>query len=162
LTRSGLVPGGDLFTPSQEGSAELADLERARLVLEVVAEPGHDLRGDIRSVWSYIDRTTSLACHAVRTSLRGSPASSKPSSRVRPLSSVGAHRKPRFHLASYPKNNFPSLDVYGPTDTSTLRLITCTGSFSRARHSDRDNLVVYAKLKAQRKLADHLDAVARQ
>ena len=52
------------------------------------------------------------------------------------------------HLDSYPKNAFPSLDVYGPTDASTLRLITCTGSFSEARHSYRENLVVYANLKS--------------
>ncbi len=51
-------------------------------------------------------------------------------------------------LASYPKSNFPTLEVYGPTDTPTLRLITCTGSFDRSRHSYRDNLVVYANLKA--------------
>ncbi|MDQ6697755.1 MAG: class F sortase [Actinomycetota bacterium] len=51
-------------------------------------------------------------------------------------------------LSSYPKNHFPSLEVYGPTDASTLRLITCTGSFNRSRHSYRDNLVVYASLKA--------------
>lgn len=50
-------------------------------------------------------------------------------------------------LISYAKTSFPSLDVYGPTDTASLRLITCTGSFNRSRHSYRDNLVVYATLK---------------
>ncbi len=50
-------------------------------------------------------------------------------------------------LESYPKDSFPSLEVYGPTDTPTLRLITCTGSFNTTRHSYRDNLVVYANLK---------------
>lgn len=51
-------------------------------------------------------------------------------------------------LASYPKNNFPTHAVYGPTDKPTLRLITCTGSFDTSRRSYRDNLVVYAHLKA--------------
>lgn len=51
-------------------------------------------------------------------------------------------------VASYPKDHFPSLDVYGPTDTSTLRLITCTGSFNETVHSYRDNLVVYANLRS--------------
>ena len=50
-------------------------------------------------------------------------------------------------LGSYPKDAFPSLEVYGPTDTPTLRLITCTGSFDRSVRSYRDNLVVYANLK---------------
>jgi len=50
-------------------------------------------------------------------------------------------------LATYPKDKFPSLEVYGPTDTATLRLITCTGSFDRSLRSYQDNLVVYAKLK---------------
>ncbi len=50
-------------------------------------------------------------------------------------------------LGAYPKDKFPSLEVYGPTNTATLRLITCTGSFNRSLRSYRDNLVVYANLK---------------
>lgn len=50
-------------------------------------------------------------------------------------------------LGSYPKNEFPTLDVYGPTEAPTLRLITCTGTFNRTRHSYNNNLVVYANLK---------------
>jgi hypothetical protein len=44
----------------------------------------------------------------------------------------------------YPKNAFPTTDVYGPTPDPQLRLITCGGDFDEARHSYLDNTVVYA------------------
>jgi LPXTG-site transpeptidase (sortase) family protein len=44
----------------------------------------------------------------------------------------------------YPKNAFPTADVYGPTPDPQLRLITCSGEFDPARHSYLDNTVVYA------------------
>ena len=44
----------------------------------------------------------------------------------------------------YPKDAFPSAEVYGPAPASLLRLITCGGTFDRAAGSYRDNLVVYA------------------
>ncbi|MEV6912038.1 class F sortase [Amycolatopsis sp. NPDC051071] len=44
----------------------------------------------------------------------------------------------------YPKNDFPTQAVYGPTPGSALRLITCGGSFDAAKRSYRDNIVVYA------------------
>jgi LPXTG-site transpeptidase (sortase) family protein len=44
----------------------------------------------------------------------------------------------------YPKDQFPTERVYGPTPDRQLRLITCGGSFDRARGSYVDNLVVYA------------------
>jgi sortase (surface protein transpeptidase) len=47
---------------------------------------------------------------------------------------------------SYPKAGFPTADVFGPVPSATLRLITCTGDFDRARGSYRDNLVVFARL----------------
>jgi hypothetical protein len=47
-------------------------------------------------------------------------------------------------LASYPKQALPDEAVYGATTAPALRLITCAGSFDRARHSYRDNLVVSA------------------
>lgn len=46
----------------------------------------------------------------------------------------------------YAKAQFPSAKVYGPTPVPELRLITCGGTFDQARHSYRDNLVVYAVL----------------
>ncbi len=66
------VPGGDLVTPAQQRPAERTDLDRAGLVLEIVAEtrprrrrPGRDRCA--RRGW----RTTSLACQAMRTSPAG-------------------------------------------------------------------------------------------
>jgi sortase (surface protein transpeptidase) len=47
-------------------------------------------------------------------------------------------------LASYPKHALPAEAVYGATTAPALRLITCAGSFDRARHSYRENLVVSA------------------
>lgn len=46
----------------------------------------------------------------------------------------------------YAKAKFPSDRVYGPTPLPELRLITCGGDFDAARHSYRDNVVVYAVL----------------
>lgn len=44
------------------------------------------------------------------------------------------------------KDSFPTAAVYGATPDAELRLITCGGSFDRARHSYRDNIIVYATL----------------
>jgi sortase (surface protein transpeptidase) len=46
----------------------------------------------------------------------------------------------------YPKDRFPTMSVYGPTEQPELRLITCGGSFDKTKGSYRDNIVVYAKL----------------
>ncbi len=50
------------------------------------------------------------------------------------------------HLKRYPQVNFPTLEVYGPTATPTLRLVTCTGLFDRGKQKYTHNLVVYAAL----------------
>jgi sortase (surface protein transpeptidase) len=47
---------------------------------------------------------------------------------------------------SFPKAGFPTDAVFGPTPAAELRLVTCAGSFDRARGSYRDNLVVFARL----------------
>jgi sortase (surface protein transpeptidase) len=47
---------------------------------------------------------------------------------------------------SYPKDSFPTGAVFGPVPGAALRLITCAGTFDRARGSYRDNLVVFARL----------------
>jgi sortase (surface protein transpeptidase) len=47
-------------------------------------------------------------------------------------------------LTSYPKRALPDAAVYGATTAPSLRLVTCAGTFDRARHSYRDNLVVSA------------------
>jgi LPXTG-site transpeptidase (sortase) family protein len=44
----------------------------------------------------------------------------------------------------YPKNQFPTEDVYAPTPNPQLRLITCGGAFDTSRRSYVDNVVVYA------------------
>ncbi len=44
----------------------------------------------------------------------------------------------------YPKTSFPTVEVYGPTRTPQLRLITCGGAFDSHARSYVDNVVVYA------------------
>jgi hypothetical protein len=46
----------------------------------------------------------------------------------------------------YPKDKFPTDEVYAPTPNAQLRLITCGGAFDHARGSYKDNIVVYAVL----------------
>lgn len=47
-------------------------------------------------------------------------------------------------LEQHPKDDFPTLAVYGATAEDTLRLVTCAGEFDRDARSYRDNLVVFA------------------
>ncbi|WP_104045486.1 class F sortase [Arthrobacter sp. ZGTC412] len=49
--------------------------------------------------------------------------------------------------ALYPKNEFPTVEVYGNTDGAELRLITCDG-YDPATGLFDDNYVIYATLKA--------------
>lgn len=49
-------------------------------------------------------------------------------------------------VAEYPKAHFPTAEVYGDTDRSALRLITCGGVFDPSAGSYLDNTVVYASL----------------
>jgi hypothetical protein len=42
------------------------------------------------------------------------------------------------------KTRFPTDLVYAPSLDPSLRLVTCGGSFDRARGSYRDNVIVYA------------------
>ncbi len=46
----------------------------------------------------------------------------------------------------YPKDAFPSAEVYGPTANAQLRLITCGGVFDRGARSYEDNVVVFASV----------------
>ena len=47
-------------------------------------------------------------------------------------------------VSRVPKTRFPTDLVYAPTLQSTLRLVTCGGSFDRTRRSYRDNVIVFA------------------
>ncbi len=49
-------------------------------------------------------------------------------------------------VRSYPKNMFPTKDVYGNIDHAGLRLITCGGTFDPSKHSYESNIVAYASL----------------
>ena len=51
-------------------------------------------------------------------------------------------------VAAYPKTDFATAEVYGPTTGPELRLITCGGTFDRSRRSYTDNVVVYARTVA--------------
>ena len=47
-------------------------------------------------------------------------------------------------VAVYPKDEFPSTEVYAPLNRPGLRLITCGGVFDRGEGSYRSNVVVFA------------------
>jgi hypothetical protein len=49
-------------------------------------------------------------------------------------------------VSRVPKVEFPTDLVYAPTLDATLRLVTCGGSFDRARGSYRDNVIAFADL----------------
>ena len=49
-------------------------------------------------------------------------------------------------VQSFPKDDFPSSAVYGPTPYPELRLVTCTGDFDYQTHNYLSNLVVSAHL----------------
>ncbi|GGH90797.1 class F sortase [Arthrobacter liuii] len=51
------------------------------------------------------------------------------------------------HGATYSKENFPTVEVYGNTAGSELRLITCDG-YDPTTGLFEDNFVIYARLKA--------------
>jgi sortase (surface protein transpeptidase) len=50
-------------------------------------------------------------------------------------------------VKQFPQDNFPTAEVYGNTSNSSLRLITCGGTFNRlTQHYDR-NTIIFASLK---------------
>lgn len=51
-------------------------------------------------------------------------------------------------IRQYPKNHFPTKDVYGDIGYAGLRLISCGGQFDKAARSYDDNIVVFAHLTA--------------
>lgn len=48
-----------------------------------------------------------------------------------------------------PQENFPTEKVYGPIDFAGLRLVTCTGIYSKGEARYSHNLIVYATLKEE-------------
>ena len=51
-------------------------------------------------------------------------------------------------VKQYPKDKFPTSEVYGDLDHPGLRLITCGGSFDRQTRNYEDNIVAFADLIA--------------
>ncbi|MEU0546204.1 class F sortase [Micromonospora sp. NPDC005979] len=49
-------------------------------------------------------------------------------------------------VEQYPKDRFPTDEVYGATNNAALRLITCGGEFDDSTQHYRDNVIVYARL----------------
>ena len=46
----------------------------------------------------------------------------------------------------HPKDDFPTIEVYGNTDDPELRLITCGGAFDSGARSYEDNVIAFATL----------------
>ncbi len=53
-------------------------------------------------------------------------------------------------VETHPKDEFPTIDVYGNTDDAQLRLITCGGDFNSSARSYEDNVIVFATLTGTR------------
>jgi sortase (surface protein transpeptidase) len=53
-------------------------------------------------------------------------------------------------VETHPKDDFPTIDVYGNTDDPQLRLITCGGAFDSGARSYEDNVIAYATLATVR------------
>ena len=51
-----------------------------------------------------------------------------------------------YEVRVVPKDDFPTLEVYGNTEGPELRLITCGGPFDSTAGSYEDNVVVFARL----------------
>ncbi|MEU9508323.1 class F sortase [Micromonospora sp. NPDC048170] len=51
-------------------------------------------------------------------------------------------------VKAYPKTEFPTEQVYGPSDRAGLRVVTCGGTFDQAAGSYPDNVVVFASMPA--------------
>ncbi|GAB3962541.1 class F sortase [Plantactinospora veratri] len=49
-------------------------------------------------------------------------------------------------VKSYPKSEFPTELVYGPTEAPGLRLVTCGGDFDERTGSYPDNVIAFARL----------------
>ena len=51
-------------------------------------------------------------------------------------------------IASYPKIEFPTEEVYGDIDYAGLRIITCGGAFDKKSKHYLSNIIVFAKMVA--------------
>jgi hypothetical protein len=50
-------------------------------------------------------------------------------------------------VEQYPKARFPTAEVYYPTLTPELRLVTCGGTFDATAGHYRSNIIVFAALR---------------
>jgi LPXTG-site transpeptidase (sortase) family protein len=55
-----------------------------------------------------------------------------------------------YDIRVVPKDDFPTLDIYGNTDGPELRVITCGGPFDSSVRSYEDNVVVFAAMTGSR------------
>jgi len=53
-------------------------------------------------------------------------------------------------VETHPKDDFPTIEAYGNTPDSQLRLITCGGDFDSSARSYLDNVIVFATLTETR------------
>jgi len=53
-------------------------------------------------------------------------------------------------VETHPKDDFPTIEAYGNTPDSQLRLITCGGDFDSSARSYEDNVIVFATLSDTR------------
>ena len=135
----GLTPGGALEVPPYDRAGWFAGGSRP-------GEPGPAV------IAAHVDSLTGPAVFYKLKAVR-------PGDRI----TVGYADGTEVHFvvsgsASYPKSEFPTDQVYGPTEGAGLRLITCGGVFDRKAGSYLENLVVWATFAT----APTTDVAARQ
>ena len=110
------------------GSARTARSRRRRTTTGRLVRPGHRPR---RGRPGRDRRPRRLAATAPRCSTASSNCARATGSRCG-ATACGC-RSWWSPPAAYPKDKFPTAEVYGPTPTAELRLITCGGTFDRHR-----------------------------
>jgi LPXTG-site transpeptidase (sortase) family protein len=122
----GLNPDGTLQTPSKWGDTGW---------YEPGPEPGEQGAAVIAG---HVDSTTGPAVFYRLRALRIGD-------RIRVRRRDGSVVRFRVQrVESWPKSDFPTRRVYGPTHGSVLRLVTCAGNFNRSTGHYVDNTIVYA------------------
>ncbi|MEV5570052.1 class F sortase [Spirillospora sp. NPDC052269] len=124
---------------NRDGTVEVPPLQTAERVGWYRGGPAPGTRGSAVLLGHYDDQSGPAAFYKLHKVRRGAVVRVGRSDGRTALFTVDAVEK-------VPKWNFPGSRVYGDVRYAGLRLVTCGGSYDRAEHSYRDNLIVYAHL----------------
>jgi hypothetical protein len=142
IPRIGVSTGLQRLGRARDGTVEVPRGPRRWDTAGWYAGPGGTRPGDPGSavILGHVDSRSGPAVFYRLRELR-------PGDRVEVVQAGGS--RARFtvdRVERYPKRRFPTDDVYYPTLTPRLRLVTCGGEFDRAAGSYRDNVIAFASL----------------